>query len=101
MKKPELFNYVSYHSKVPAYKVKKVLRYLVAALQTEMARRGAVTMWGIGTIESKWSATRSGVDFNGDEIMIPGHFRIAFTPSRTFRKAARAGEDSLRSKKIF
>jgi nucleoid DNA-binding protein len=101
MRKPELFKYVSYHSRVPAYKVKKVLRYLVAALQTEMARRGAITMWGIGTIESKWSATRSGVDFNGDEIMVPGHFRIAFTPSKTFRKAARAGEDRQGSKNFF
>ena len=76
--------------KVPVSKrqVEEFVKVLFSTIEDTLATGEQVKVKGLGTFKLQWNAPRKSVNVQtGDEIIIPGYYKVAYAPDSTLKEA--------------
>ena len=67
------------------------LRQLVLVMQEYLEKDGVVKVKGLGTFKLLWNEPRKSVDVStGQSIVLPGHYKVSFTPDAAVKERVNA-----------
>ena len=85
---PEIIDLMVKDKTITKKKADEFIRILISTIEDALLSGDSVKVKGLGTFKPQWNEARRSVDVNtGNEIIIPGFYRVVFAPENDLKES--------------